>query len=72
MHRSGEYIRAERNGAGARTRSPGIWNTRCLRRADAEEDGQDPDEIEPTFEAEFAEFRARWPGFYTQDPPEET
>ena len=46
--------------------------TRCLRRADAEEDGMDPDEVDPTFEAEVAEFRARWPRLYTQDPPDGT
>ncbi len=46
----------------------GIWNTRILRRADAW-DGTDPDKVDPTFEEEFAEFRARWPRFYTQGPP---
>ena len=42
------------------------WSARSLRRADAEWDGLDPDEVDPTFEEEFAEFRARWPKFYKQ------
>ncbi len=46
------------------------WNTRSLRRFDAEWDGLDPDAVDPTFEEEFAEFRARWPRFYTQGPLE--
>ena len=45
----------------------GIWNTRLLRRADAW-DGTDPDEVDATFEEEFAECRARRPQFYKQDP----
>ena len=42
------------------------WSARSLRRLDAEWDGKDPDEFDPTYEEEFAEFRARWPRFYTQ------
>ncbi len=49
----------------------GIWNTRILRRADAW-DETDPDEVDPTVAAEFAEFRARWPRFYTQGPLDRT
>ncbi len=45
----------------------GIWNTRILRRADAEWDGTDPDEVDPTVEAEFAACRARWPGSTRRD-----
>ena len=36
------------------------WSARSLRRLDAEWDGKDPDEFDPTYEEEFAEFRARW------------
>ncbi len=43
-----------------------------LRRLDAEWEGKDPDAVDPTFEAEFAEFRARWPKFYTQGPLDRT
>ncbi len=39
---------------------------RDLRRLDAEWEGKDPDAVDPKFEEEFAEFRARWPQFYTQ------
>ena len=46
------------------------WSARSLRRLDSEWDGHDPDEVDPTFEEEFAEFRARWPKFYTQGPLE--
>ncbi len=42
------------------------WNARSLRRAAAEEDGMDPDAVDPSFESEFEEFRARWPQFYKQ------
>ncbi len=45
----------------------GIWNTGILRRADAW-NGTDPDEVDPTFAEEFAEFRVRWPKFYKQGP----
>ncbi len=48
------------------------WNTRILLGADAEWDGKDPDGVDPTFAEEFAEFRARWPRVYTQDPPDRT
>ena len=48
------------------------WNTRILRRLDAEWDGKDPDEFDPTFDEAFAEFRARWARFYRQDTPDET
>ena len=48
------------------------WSARSLRRADADWDGLDPDAVDPTFEEEFAEFRARWPRFYTQDAPDRT
>ena len=41
-------------------------------RGDAEWDGINPDEVDPTFEEEFAEFRTRWPRFYTQDTPDRT
>ncbi len=34
--------------------------------------GLDPDEVDPTFEEEFAAFRALWPGFYKQDTPNRT
>ena len=34
---------------------------RDLRRFDAEWEGKDPDEVDPTYEEEFAECRARWP-----------
>ncbi len=44
------------------------WNARSLRRLDAEWRGRDPDDVDPSFEAEFAEFRARWPKFYKQGP----
>ena len=44
------------------------WSARSLRRLDAEWGGLDPDEVDPTFEEEFAEYRARWPKFYTQGP----
>ena len=46
------------------------WAARSLRRFDAEEEGKDPYEFDPTYEEEFAEFRALWPKFYRQDPPE--
>ena len=42
-----------------------------LGRADAEWDGLDPDELDPTFE-EDAEFRARWPRLYRQGPLDRT
>ena len=42
------------------------WNTRILRHPDAGEDGLDPDAVDPTYEEEFAAFRARWPQFYKQ------
>ncbi len=48
------------------------WGARILRRADAEWDGLDPDAVDPTFEEEFAEYRARWPKFYKQGPIDET
>ena len=44
---------------------------RDLRRADAW-NGIDPDAVDPTFEEEFAECRARWPKLYKQDTPDET
>ena len=44
------------------------WSARDLRRLDANWEGKDPDEVDPTFEEEFAEFRARWPKFYKQGP----
>jgi len=40
------------------------WNTRILRRADAERDGSDPDAVDPTFEEAFTACRARWARFY--------
>ena len=46
------------------------WGARSLRRLDAEFDGKDPDEFDPTYEEEFAAFRARWPKLYKQDTPE--
>ena len=42
------------------------FTARSLRRFDAEWEGKDPDEVDPTYEEEFAEFRARWPKFYKQ------
>ena len=48
------------------------FTARSLRRFDAEWDGKDPDEVDPTYEEEFAEFRARWPRFYRQDTPDRT
>ncbi len=48
------------------------WSARCLRCLDAEWDGIDPDEVDPTFEEKFAEFRARWPRLYRQDTPDRT
>ncbi len=48
------------------------WNTRDLRRADADWNVMDPDQLDPTFEEEFAECRARWPKLYKQDTPDET
>ena len=48
------------------------WNTRDLRRADAEEDGADPAAVDPTFEEAFAACRARWPRFYKQGPLDRT
>jgi len=48
------------------------FTTRILRSADAEFDGIDPDEVDLTYEAEFAEFRARWPRFYKQGPLDRT
>ena len=47
------------------------WADRMFRLADADWDGIDPDEVDPTFEREFAEYRARWPRYYKQDPPGE-
>ena len=71
MHRSASTD--VRNAAEAHERAcSGIWNTRILRRADAEWDGTDPDEVDPTVEAEFAGFRARWPRFYMQGPLDRT
>ena len=54
----------------ARARASGTLGS--LRRAAAEEDGMDPDAVDPTFEAEFAACRARWPKFYKQDTPDQT
>jgi len=34
------------------------WNTRILRSADADWDGKDPDEVDPSFEEKFAACRA--------------
>ncbi len=45
---------------------------RILRHADTAWDGKDPDEFDPTYEEEFAAFRARWPRFYRQDTPDRT
>ena len=42
------------------------------RRADADWNVMDPDQLDPTFEEEFAECRARWPKLYKQDTPDET
>ena len=43
------------------------FTTRILRRLDAGWDGIDSNAVDPTFEKEFAECRARWPRFYLQD-----
>ncbi len=48
------------------------WNARILRRADAEWDGKDPDELDPTYEQEWAAFQARWPHWCKRDPPDRT
>ena len=48
------------------------WGARSLRRFDTEEEGKDPDEVDPTYEEEFAAFRARWPKFYKQGPLDRT
>ena len=48
------------------------FTTRILRRLDAAWDGIDPNAVDPPFEEEFAASRARWPRFYTQDPPDRT
>ena len=48
------------------------WNTRILRRLDADWDWMDPAAVDPTFEEEFAEFRPRWPRFYRQGPLDRT
>ena len=48
------------------------WGARILRRANTGCEGKDPDAVDPTFEEAFAEFRARWPQFYTQDTPKRT
>ena len=41
-------------------------------RGEAEDDGMDPDEIDPRFESEFGDCRTRCPKFYTQDAPDWT
>ena len=46
------------------------WAERALRCADAEWDGKHPSEVDPTFEEEFAAFRAKWPRWYTLDTSE--
>ena len=48
------------------------WNTRILRRADADWDGMDPAAVDPTCEEKFAACRARWPRFYRQGPLDRT
>ena len=47
------------------------WADRTLRRADAAWDGQDPDELDPSFEQEFAAFRAKWPRWFTLEIPKQ-